>query len=163
MVIGKVIFNGIKGGVAVVKPWISALNDEALVLEKAGFLFKAGVDGDRLLLAVEPCLIQGERRYHFNMHLAHEDAYTLIGSVNAQGEFTILFRPESRELSADQCARYRQVIGTVAELLLGGGYAGEGLLDEVTQSLLGAVGFDPVPSRLSGVREADVHADCPPC
>ena len=153
MAIAKVIFNGIKGGVAVAKPWIGALNDKALVLEKAGFLFKAGVDGDRLLLAVEPCLIQGERRYHFNMHLAHEDACTVIGSVNAQGEFTILFRPESRELSALQCARYRQVIGAFAGLLLGGGYAGEGLLDEVTQSLLRTVGFDPVPSRLSGIRD----------
>lgn len=163
MVIGKVIFNGIKGGFDVAKPWISALNNEALVLEKAGFLFKAGVQGDRLLLAVEPCLIQGERCYHFNMNLAHEDSYTLIGSVNAKGAFTILFRPESRELNAGQCARYRQVIGAVAGLLLGGGYTGEGLLDEVTQSLLEAVGFEPAPDRLSGVREADCYADCPPC
>lgn len=152
MAIEEVIFNGIKGGDSVAKPWISALNDEALVLEKAGFLFKAGVHGDRLLLAVEPCLIQGERCYHFNMNLAHEDSYTLIGAVNAKGEFTILFRPESRELNAGQCARYRQVIAAVAELLLGGGYVGEGLLDEVTQSLLRTVGFDPVPERLAGVR-----------
>ncbi len=154
MSIAKVTFNGVDGRCTVARPWIQALNDAKLVLEKAGFLFKAGLTGDRMLLAVEPCLIQGERRYHFNMHLAHEDAYTLIGSVNAQGEFTILFKPESPELSPGQCARYREVIGTFAAFLLDGGYTGEGLLDEVTQALLGAVGFDPVPDRLSGIRDA---------
>lgn len=156
MRIKKVTLNGVAGGCSVAKPWISALHDEKLVLEKAGFLFKAGLDGDRMLLAVEPCLIQGERRYHFNMHLAHEDAYTLIGSVNAQGEFTILFKPESRDLSAEQCARYREVFAAFAGLLLDGGYVGDGLLDEVTQSVLGAVGFAPVPDRLSGIRDASL-------
>jgi hypothetical protein len=151
MLVENIILNGVAGGRAVAKPWIQALNDAKLVLEKAGFLFKAGLDGGRMLLAVEPCLIQGERRYHFNMHLAHQDAYTLIGAVNAMGEFSILFKPECRDLQPDQCARYREVFGAFAELLLDGGYCGTGILDEVTQSLLGEVGFDPVPNRLAGL------------
>jgi len=151
--IKRVTLNGISGGPATAAPWIGALNDERVVLEKAGFLFKAALSGDHLLLAVEPCLINGERRYHFNMRLAQEDAYTLIGCVDAQGVFTILVKPESRVLSGEQCARYREVFRAFAGLLLACGYTGQGLLDEVTQAVLKQVGQCPVPDRLAGLRE----------
>jgi len=70
VVIRKVSLNGMAGRADVIRPWIQALNNRELVLEKAGFIFKAGLaDGGHFMLAVEPCLIQGARRYHYNMHL----------------------------------------------------------------------------------------------
>ena len=148
----KVTLNGVSGGLSVASPWIGALNDERVVQEKAGFLLKATLHGDHALLAVEPCLIHGERRYHYNMRLAREDAYTLIGCVDARGVFTIMVKPESRELSDAQRAQYRDVLRAFAGLLLDCGYAGPGLLDEVTRELLRELGHSPVPDRMAGLQ-----------
>ncbi len=61
--IRKVSLNGMAGRADAIRPWIQALNNRELVLEKAGFIFKAGLaDGGHFMLAVEPCLIQGARR-----------------------------------------------------------------------------------------------------
>jgi len=151
-IIRTVTLNGVSGGLSIASPWIGALNDERLVLEKAGFLFKASLCGDHLLLAVEPFLIHGERRYHYNMRLAREDAYTLVGCVDVKGVFTIMVKPESQELSDVQRARYRAVFRAFAGLLLDGGYAGPGLLDEATRELLKELGHAPVPDRLAGLQ-----------
>ncbi len=146
MAISKVTLNG-KTDVAA--GWIRALNDERIVQEKAGFLFKASFDGDHLMLAVAPTLINGERSWHYNMHLEKEDAFTLIGDVNAQGVFTILFKPESREQVAAQAGEYIVLFRRFAAFLIEGGYTGNGVLDEVTQGVLESLGLSPFPKTLA--------------
>ena len=146
MAISKVTLNG-KTDVAA--GWIRALNDERIVQEKAGFLFKASFDGDHLMLAVAPTLINGERSWHYNMHLEKEDAFTLIGDVNAQGVFTILFKPESREQVAAQAEEYIERFRQFAAFLIEGGYTGNGVLDEVTQGVLESLGLSPFPKTLA--------------
>ena len=145
----SVILNGKSGDPSLVSDWIRALNDERVVQEKAGFLFKACFDADRLLLEVAPFFIHGERTYHYNMHLEKEDAYTLIGMVDAQGVFTLLFKPESPTLSADQREAYARVCRRFAAFMLEAGYTGKGLLDEITQSLLVELGVSPAPASLA--------------
>ncbi len=149
--IQKVTFNGKSGGPQAVSPWIAALNDARIVQEKAGFIFKTGLRDDHIVLAVEPSLINGERRYHFNMRIAGEDAYTLIGNVDAQGVFTILFHPKSREIPADQRTRYLDTYRAFARLLSECGYRGAGELDTVTQGLLKRLGLHPAPASLDGL------------
>ncbi len=149
MSIKKVTLNGKRGGAA---NWIRALNDPNLVREKAGFLFKASFDGDHLMLAAAPCLINGERTMHYNMHLKKEDAFTLVGDVNAQGVFTILFKPESREQVAADAEKYIGRFQRFAAFLLQNGYIGDGLLDEVTQDLLKELGLSPAPETLADLQ-----------
>ncbi len=146
MAINKVTLNGKTGDAS---GWIRALNDECIVREKAGFLFKASFDGDHLMLAAAPCLINGERTMHYNMHLKKEDAFTLIGDVNAQGVFTILFKPESREQVAAQAEEYIERFRQFAAFLIENGYTGDGALDEVTQGLLESLGLSPAPQTLA--------------
>ncbi len=145
----SVALNGKSGDPSLVSDWIRALNDERVVREKAGFLFKACFDAERLLLEVAPFLIHGERTYHYNMHLEKEDAYTLIGMVDAQGVFTLLFKAESPTLSTDQRESYERVYRRFAAFILEAGYAGKGLLDEVTKDLLVELGISPAPVTLA--------------
>ena len=146
--INKVTLNSKTGEPSIAIHWIRALDDERILVGKAGFLFKASLCENHLMLAVEPCLINGERSYHYNMSLEQEDAYTLIGYVNARGVFTILFRAESPELSVRQIEMHSETFRRFAGFLLEAGYAGEGLLDEVTQTVLKKLEFLPVPSTL---------------
>ena len=106
MLVRKITLNGKRGKASIATGLICALNDECIIREKAGFLFKASFDGNHLMLAVAPCLINGERTMHYNMHLKKEDAFTLTGDINAQGVFTILFKPESREQAQKDAKKY---------------------------------------------------------
>ncbi len=146
MAINKVTLNGKTGDAS---GWIRALNDECIVREKAGFLFKASFDGDHLMLAAAPCLINGERTMHYNMHLKKEDALTLIGDVNAQGVFTILFKPDSRDQVSADAKIYIGRFRRFAAFLLQNGYTGDGLLDEVTQGILEELGLSLAPQTLA--------------
>jgi len=148
MVVSKVTFNGKVGDAS---GWIHALNDECIVREKAGFLFKASFDDDHLMLAVVPTLINGERSYHYNQHLEKEDVFTLIGDINAQGVFTILFNPESREQVAEQSEEYIERFRRLAAFLIESGYTGDGALDEVTQGVLETLGLSPAPASLAAL------------
>jgi hypothetical protein len=141
----RVTLNGKAGGATA---WIGALNNERIVREKAGFLFKAGFDGGHLMLAVLPTMINGERSYHYNLHLKKEDAFTLLGDVNAEGIFTILFKPESREQIEANSKRYVELFRRFAAFLIESGYTGEGVLDEVTQGVLKSLGLSPAPKTL---------------
>ena len=149
MTINKVTLNGKSGDASIAQGLISALNDRRIVLEKAGFLIKASFDEDHLMLAVEPALINGERTMHYNMHLETENAFTLIGGLNAQGVFTILFKPDSLEQFRTEAPRFIEVCRRFAGFLLKNGYTGEGRLDEVTQRLLSDAGLSPAPQVLA--------------
>lgn len=151
MAINKVTLNGKTGDASIAAAWIWALNDECIVREKAGFLFKASFDGDHLMLAVAPTLINGERSYHYNQHLEKEDAFTLIGDVNAQGVFTILFNPESREQVQANAEKHIDLFRRFAAFLFENGYTGGGVLDGVTQDVLKRLGLSPAPQTLAGL------------
>jgi len=149
MAISKITLNGKTGDASIAAGWIRALNDERIVREKAGFLFKAGFDGDHLMLAVLPTLINGERSFHYNQHLDKEDIFTLIGDINAEGVFTILFNPESREQVESDSAKYIELFRQLAAFLIENGYTGEGVLDSVTQDVLKRLGLSPAPQTLA--------------
>ena len=146
---GKITFNSATGAATLITPWIRALNNPRIVTEKAGFIFKAGFDGDHLMLAVAPTMINGERSYHYNQHLKKEDAFTLLGDVNAQGVFTILFKPENPEQIAADSKKYIVLFRRFAAFLIESGYTGDGALDEVTQGVLQELGLSPAPQTLA--------------
>jgi hypothetical protein len=149
MTITGVTFNGKHGGLSVAAEWIRALNDARLTVEKGGFLFKAAFEVDHLMLVAVPALIHGDRSYHYNLLMEKEDAFTLIGDVNAQGVFTILFKPESCKAVTQYAAEYIGRFRKFAAFLNDAGYSGEGRLDEVTRGLLKDIGLSPAPEILA--------------
>jgi hypothetical protein len=149
MEVGKVTFNGQAGGRSAASAWIGALNSPRIVREKAGFLFKASLDGDHLMLAAVPCLINGARSHHYEQQLEKEDAFTLLGTVSAGGVFTILVKPANAEQIMTHAFGFIEVYRRFATFLLEQGYVGEGVLDEVTQGVLQDFGLSHPPSTLS--------------
>jgi len=148
MKVSKVTCNGKTGDASVLSPWIAALNNPRIVTEKAGFIFKVGLAGSHLMLAVEPCLIQGERRYHYNLHLAQEDVLYLSGNVDAHGVFMLIAKPRSLPLAAGDKTAFLALYQTFAGLLLAQGYRQAGALDEVTRSVLTELGLTRAATSL---------------
>lgn len=150
--ITSVTLNGRHGDPSMVKAWLDALADPDILAEKSGFLFKAGLSGSCLMLAVAPVLIEGERAYHYALRLEREDAFALIGAVSANGVFTILVKPRHPNLSLEEKAEYIERFQRFAGFMLDAGYTGEGLLDEVTRQLLGSLGLSAQPATLKELR-----------
>jgi len=69
--------------------------------------------------------------------------------VDAKGVFTIAFKASSLKLGDDEKSRYLAVYRAFARLLLDQGYAGEGILDDVTQCVLAEIGRSPAPCTLA--------------
>jgi hypothetical protein len=143
-------FNRQTGGPELVDAWIGALNRPDLVQSKSGYLFKAVLRDPHWMLEAVPCLINGERAYHHTL-LPGTDAETaLIGTVNAQGVFTLLIRPgKSPAPTRPPPAAALHLLQRFARLLLTRGYCGTGMLDEVTQGLLKSLAPEPVPRTLN--------------
>ncbi len=156
----EVTLNGKTGKPSIARSFIEALNDERIIREKGGFLFKALAAGNRLVLGVTPCFIDGGRIYHYESHLPGEDEFTLIGSVTPDGTFDILFKPLSIELSPGDVRKYADTYVMFARFLLENGYSGQGMLDTVTVSMLReAELFHPVPEDLAGLASIDCSLD----
>ena len=93
----------------------SAFSPEVLVAN-GGYLFKASLQGPIFHVGVIPTLRDGERGYHYNIRLKHEDVFTLIGNITPQRELSIIYKnPALNEL--DKTA-YRRIYQKLAQLLL---------------------------------------------
>lgn len=158
--IRKVTLNGDAGRPEIAADFIQALNDKGILTEKAGFLFKTTVCGDRLMLGITPYFINDERMYHYDVSLPVENEFTLIGSINAEGVFTIFFRPESLKIPPEKKPIYSDSYVIFARFLLENGYAGKGLLDGVTLNTLEETGlFASVPETLTELSGRPCSAD----
>ncbi len=134
--ITKVTFNGKTGKPKLVAPLIHALNTPAILIEKSGFLFQATIRGHRLILGVLPYFIDGQRSMHYDIKLSVKTQFTLIGNISADGQFTILFRPDCDELSPEAKRTYADSYVPVARGLRTGGLLSDGPLDAITIQLL---------------------------
>lgn len=154
------ILNGKSGKPSIARSFILALDDERIITEKGGFLFKALAAGDRLVLGVTPCFIDGGRTYHYDTQLPGENKFTLIGSVTPDGIFEILFKPLSRELSPEDIRKYADIYVMFARFLLENGFSGQGILSTVTVGMLReAELFHPLPGNLAGLASESCSLD----
>jgi len=145
----SVTMNGVVGGLDRLAVWMNALMNPAMLREKGGYLFKASFAGSEVCLVVAPYVIDGQRSYHHAMRLAHEDALTLIGAVDANGAFSFFFKPDGPDLTLAYRQACREVCRRFAGLLLDAGYRGKGTLDDITQGMLAECGMSPPPGTLA--------------
>jgi hypothetical protein len=135
----------------IVSIFISACSQRTLTTN-GGFLFKAALIDTEFHISMIPVLLDGERGYHHTIHLAHEDLYTLIGTISTTRELTILFK--NNEVSDADRVVYRRVYRILAWLLHIASYENPLQFDWVTLEILTKTHiFTPVPASL-----AELHA-----
>ncbi|PKL21988.1 MAG: hypothetical protein CVV48_05215 [Spirochaetae bacterium HGW-Spirochaetae-4] len=111
----------------------SALEPRTLTTN-GGYLFKAGLDSSVFHLGFIPTLSVGERGYHYDIHLKHEDVFTLIGNISTQRELSIIFKNATMQES--DLPAYRRVYQKLAQLLLAASPNLPLTLDWITTHLL---------------------------
>ncbi|MBN2653227.1 MAG: hypothetical protein JXR63_12680 [Spirochaetales bacterium] len=100
-----------------------------------GALFKYRYDGNHHFSFV-PCIVDGERGYHYNLKLRGDDWGSIIGTINANGEIQLIVKPPILPLTEDVLALYKVQFREFSNFFLKNGYSGEGKLTEITTNLL---------------------------
>lgn len=136
-----------------------ALSDAGILTAAGGYLFKSRFDGSTLHIGIAPTVSEGQRLHHYDITVP-EGEY-LLGSISATGEFTLLFKAETRDSSGittlNETVRsiWRKQYTAFAETLFFIGYSGTGKLDWITKKIIEESGiFIPVPSTLREIAES---------
>lgn len=111
----------------------SALSPQVLV-SNGGYLFKASLHGSVFHFGLIPTLREGERGYHYDIRLKHEDIFTLIGNITTSRELTILFKNPA--ISESDKPPYQQVYQKLAQLFIAANPDPPLTLDWITTHLL---------------------------
>lgn len=159
---GQVILNGQRAGKQALRQALQALCTQDILAANGGFLIKATLAEDQTWIDIVPCVINGERTYHYDMKLAVETESTLIGAVNTHGIFTLFFQPAAPVISEADRLEIGAAFRRLARLITNGGYFGCGRLDWGTRKLLDETGiFKPAPeSLLDLLGESDPASEC---
>lgn len=159
----RVTLNGDSGKPGTVRSLIRALNDSRILTEKGGFLFKTRLDaGDptHLLLGITPCLLDGQRTYHYDTRLPGEDAFTITGSVTPGLVFELLFNPPAAVLTDRQRFLFARLFVVFARFLLERGLRPGATLGIVTRQLIREAGLlQPPPEDLPALADRVLPAD----
>ena len=130
----------------------SAFSPQVLIAN-GGYLFKASLQGSVFHFGIVPTLREGERGYHYHIHLKHEDVFTLIGNITPQRELTILFKNPA--MKDDDNPVYQRVYAQLARLFLNASPDRPLTLDWITTHLLEEKRIFPqVPQTLAQLAES---------
>lgn len=94
---------------------LTAILTPGSIIATGGILFKAGVSGSTFCLGILPNYHEGERGYHYNIHLPVENEFTLIGGITAQRELTILFI--CTDVDDEKRVEYRRAYRVLARII----------------------------------------------
>ncbi len=113
---------------------ITVILEPKNLITTGGILFKSEISGDVFELGILPQFFEGERGYHYDIHLKGENEFSLIGSLTAQRELTILFK--CLEMTDEKRAVYRKNYRAIARLFDLCSGSNEIQLDWITTKLM---------------------------
>ena len=132
----RIYINNKKADCNTIKAMIEAISNKTILTEKGGFLLKVTVLTDYIYIGIIPNFINGERTYHYDIEIGIENEFTLIGAINHQQIFTLLFKPINPILTSKAKEQYYTVYREFADFLFTNGYNNTGELDWITQKIL---------------------------
>ena len=132
----RIYINNKKANLNTIKAMIEAISNKTILTEKGGFLLKVTVLADQIYIGIIPNFINGERTYHYDIEIGVENEFTLIGAINNQQIFTLLFKPINPILSGKAKELYYTAYKEFADFLFTNGYKNIGELDWITQKIL---------------------------
>ncbi len=116
-----------------------AMSTPDIVKEKGGYLFKSRVDGQTFHFGIMPNFLNGQRTYHYDIDIGPSE-FNLIGSINANGSLTAVFKLDRAKIGhpipvADR-EEYRRQYAQLARFLIECGLPSSFPLDYITTEVL---------------------------
>jgi len=134
------------------KRFVRALSDPRRLRSSGGYLFKSGLVGDTVLISIVPAIAEGERLHHYD--IAVPDEQPIIGTVSANGEFSLLFKAGQESMDETDRSAWRRRFRGFARILIESGYQGTGTLDWITRQIIRESGIiEPIPQTLVELSE----------
>lgn len=116
-----------------------ALSTPTIVREKGGYLFKSRMDPQAFHFGILPNFLNGQRTYHYDIDIGPSE-FNLIGSINASGSLTAVFKPARTKsghvLLEANSGEYRRQYGELARFLIECGLPSSFPLDSISTDVL---------------------------
>ncbi len=144
----KILPSGFKGfkvngknlSVKKVKNIMKSVSDEAMLIQKSGYLLKAYVDDDFLYLRLLPNHIEGRKMRHYDMKMEVTGEYVFSGGVNPDMSMSLLCILDReillKGLTPIQKDKYRKYYIQIARFFIENGFEGSFKLDWATGNVL---------------------------
>lgn len=120
-----------------------ALSTPAIVVEKGGYLFKSRVDSHAFHFGILPNFLNGQRTHHYDIDIG-PSAFNLMGSINANGSLTIVFKLDrakvGQPLPEPDAEEYRRQYAQLAQFLIDCGLPRSHPLDSISMAVLEETG-----------------------
>jgi hypothetical protein len=94
---------------------LTAIFTPGSITATGGILFKAGISDSTFYLGILPNYHEGERSYHYDIHLPVENEFTLIGGITGKRELTILFI--CTDIDDEKKVEYRRAYRFLARII----------------------------------------------
>jgi len=152
--------NGERPSRSTVNSVVKALQSKALLTEKGGYIFKAALNGETLVIGLLPGLLNHERTVHHAIKLGFVPELFINGFVTVDQELTLLpMRPGAApRLTEGDLPAARQLFQRFCACLTDWGLPGTYALDMITQLALAESGITDAPlsdlaSLVQGVQQ----------
>jgi hypothetical protein len=151
------VLNGVKNDKKAFKQMIRCINDINWLQAMGGALFNAGVLNQVVHLNLAPAIIEGKRNHHYDMPLDPAIAQVIVGMIDVNGDYRLLVRLESMEISDQVRSAYRNCFIDFARFMHANGVKGKGSFDTVTEMALKELKlFDQEPKSLQELADLTI-------
>ena len=141
---GNVILNGTAAKPSALTLLKEALSTPNIVTEKGGYLFKSRMDGQAFHFGILPNFLNGQRTYHYDIDIGPSE-FNLIGSINANGSLTAVFKLDRAKVGhpLPEAVReeYRRQYAVLAWFLIDCGLSPSFPLDSISIGVLDEAGI----------------------
>ena len=128
---------------------VKAFCNPGILKSCGGYIFTYRIYNNSAYLGIKPSIIEGQRINHYDLNAGPETKVFLTGSINTNGEISLLFKISKTELNDEIKSELRELYLNFSDLLINNGYKGSGILDWITQRIIEESQlFIPIPSTI---------------
>ena len=128
---------------------VYAFGNPDILKSCGGYILTYRKQGDILYLGVKPAIIDGQRSNHYDLQSGPDTKIYITGSINPNGELSLLFKIPKKELSKKNKLKLKELYIQFARLLIENRYEGLGKLDWITKKIIEESKlFSPAPKSI---------------
>ena len=128
---------------------VQAFNNSNILNSYGGYIFTFRIHNNITYMGIKPAIIESQRSNHFDLNAGPDTNVFLTGSINTNGEISLLFKISKKEISNKVKSELKELYIQFASLLIKNNYKGLGQFEWITTKIIKESElFSPVPETI---------------
>ena len=150
----ELIINGETPKTKTISNMIRAFSNLDLLNSYGGYIFTFRIQNKITYLGIKPAILDGQRNNHFKLNAGPDTKIFLTGSINTNGEISLLFKIKKEELNDDIKLQLKELYIQFATFLIENRYNGLGKFEWITIKIIKESKlFSPVPMTIYNLKK----------